>query len=249
MPVLVLRPERAARRTVEGLAALGLEAIVSPVLAIETLDTPIPPGPYDAVLATSANGLRKLNGRPEIRELSRAPLMAVGDRTAEAGREAGFANVEVADGDGRSLAAAVVARFGTPGRFLHAAGADRAFDLQAALRPHGHKVEVVDLYRAAPASTLTPEAEEALRRGAVIAVLHHSRRIAETFLSLSGDAGLAEAVRTAPHAALALRVAEPLLAAGCADVAVAERPDEPALFDALARLIGTRSQSGGERSK
>ncbi|GLK76792.1 hypothetical protein GCM10008171_20460 [Methylopila jiangsuensis] len=249
MAVLVLRPERAARRTVESLGAIGLDAIVSPVLAIEPLDGPIPQGAYDAVLATSANGLRKLKERPEIYELIRGPLMAVGDRTADAGREAGFTAIEVAEGDGRSLAAAVVARFRTPSRFLHAAGADRAFDLKAALEPHGHAVEVVELYRAAPASRLSPEAEDALRGGEATAVLHHSRRIAETFLSLAESAGLSDAVRAAPHAALALRVAEPLFAANCRTIAVAERPDEPALFDALTRLIGTGSQSGGERSK
>lgn len=249
MTVLVLRPERAARRTVEGLGAMGLDAIVSPVLAIEPLDSPIPPGPYDAVLATSANGLRKLKDRPEILDLVHGPLMAVGDRTAEAGREAGFTEIEVAEGDGRSLAAAVIARFRRPARFLHAAGADRAFDLKAALGPHGHVVEIVELYRAAPASRLSQAAEDALERGEVAAVLHHSRRIAETFLSLAESAGLSEAVRATPHAALALRVAEPLFAADCANIAVAERPDEPALFDALARLIGSGSPSGDERSK
>ena len=248
MKVLVLRPERAAARTARALEALGMTAILAPVLAIETLDPDIPDVAYDAVLATSANGLRKLKDRPEIGRLREVPLIAVGDRTAEAGREAGFAVVHVAEGDGRSLAADAAARFQTPSRFLHAAGADRAFDLAGALAAHGHAVDVIELYRATPAGALPAPARAALAAGEIGAVLHHSRRIAETFLALADAAGLTEAIRPLPHAALALRVAEPLLAAGCPLVAVAARPDETALFEALAGVIARRSQSGDERS-
>lgn len=249
MNVLVLRPERAARRTADALAAMGHVALLAPVLSIEEVASPIPGGAFDAVLATSANGLRKLRGRPEIATLARLPLLAVGDRTAEAGREAGFSIVHIAEGDGRALAAEAVARFPEPSRFLHAAGADRAFDMAGALARHGHRVEVVELYRAAAATALPDPALQALREADIGAVLHHSRRIAETFLALSEAAGLLGAVRGLPHAALALRVAEPLHAAGCLRVLVAERPDERSLFDALDRLIGTRSQSGPARSK
>lgn len=248
MKVLVLRPERAADRTSRALEARGMTAILAPVLAIETLDAAIPDVAYDAVLATSANGLRKLKDRPEIGRLRGVPLLAVGDRTAEAGREAGFAVVHVAEGDGRSLVADAAARFPTPSRFLHAAGADRAFDVAGALAGHGHAVDVVELYRATAVAALPPAARDALVAGEVDAVLHHSRRIAETFLTLAAAAGLTEAIRPLPHAALALRVAEPLLAAGCPIVAVAARPDEAALLDALAGVINPGSQSGGERS-
>ncbi|MFD1703694.1 uroporphyrinogen-III synthase [Methylopila henanensis] len=249
MDVLVLRPERAAARTAEALDRLGFRAVLAPVLSIEAMDSPIPEGPFDAVLATSANGLRKLRNRSEIAGLVEAPLIAVGDRTAAAGREAGFAVVHVADGDGRSLVAEAVARFSAPARFLHAAGADRAFDVAGALGTHGHRVDVVELYRAVAATRLPEPAIETLRAGRPAAVLHHSRRIAETFISLTEAIGLGDAVRALPHAALALRVAEPLLAAGCPSVAVADRPDEPALLAALDRLIRDASPSGAGRSK
>lgn len=249
MNVLVLRPERAARRTAEGLAAMGHAAILAPVLSIEDMASPIPEGRFDAVLATSANGLRKLRARPEIAVLARLPLIAVGDRTAAAGREAGFSTVHVAEGDGRALVAEAAARFPAPSRFLHAAGADRAFDVAGALARHGHRVEVVELYRAAAADRLPSPALDALRAGVVGAVLHHSRRIAEIFLALADAEGLLGVVRELPHAALALRVAEPLHAAGCPRVEVAGQPDEGALFAALDRLIGGASQSDPVRSK
>lgn len=244
MNVLVLRPERAARRTAEALERLGHRAILAPVLAIEDLAGPIPEGPFDAVLATSANGLRKLKQRPEIEALKALPLIAVGDRTAEAGREAGFSTVHIAEGDGRALVADAVARFPAPARFLHAAGADRAFDVAGALRAHGHETEVVELYKATPASALPEAAARALALGAADAALHHSGRIAETFLALAEAANLGEAVRRTPHAALAPRIARTLEAAGCRRVAVASRPDEAALLDALQAILKLGPEDG-----
>ena len=233
MNVLVLRPERAARRTAAALAARGHVVILAPVLSIEDLDDAVPDGPFDAVLATSANGLRKLKARPEIARLSLLPLIAVGDRTAEAGREAGFESVHVAEGDGRALVETACALFPEGARFLHAAGTDRAFDVAGALRLRGRPVIVVELYRADAANELPAAARDALRDGSADAALHHSRRIAETFMRLCDASGLGAAARALPHAALAERVAGALRDAGCPRVAVAARPDEEALLEAL----------------
>lgn len=229
-----MRPEAAARRTAAGLTARGHEAIFAPMLAIEDIAAPIPEIAFEGVLATSANGLTRLAKRPEIARLKRLPLVAVGDRTAAAGREAGFETIYVADGDGRALVAEVTARFSRPGRLMHAAGADRAFDVAGALGKHGHEVTVVELYRAAAATELPEAARRALGDGSAEAALHHSRRIAETFLSLVETENLGDRARQLAHAALATRVATPLASFGCARVAVAERPDEASLFEALA---------------
>ncbi|MBB3973862.1 uroporphyrinogen-III synthase [Hansschlegelia beijingensis] len=248
MNVLVLRPERAAVRTASALGRLGHTPIVAPVLTIEEIPSAIPGTDYHAVLATSANGVRKLARRPEIDALSRLPLVAVGDRTAEAGREAGFEIVHVADGDGRSLVVETRRVFPEPSRFLHAAGADRAFDVAGALAEHGHDVTVIELYRAVAATTLPAAAASALAAGAVDVVLHHSRRIAETFLTLSAAAGFAEQVRALGHAALSERVAGAVRLAGCERVAVAAQLDEPALLRALETFAAGASPSGGGRS-
>ncbi|MFC7052329.1 uroporphyrinogen-III synthase [Hansschlegelia quercus] len=248
MRVLVLRPERAAVRTAEALTRMGHEPILAPVLTIEDLESPIPDISFDAVLATSANGLRKLRGRAEIAALSSLPLIAVGDRTAQAGHEAGFATVYVAEGDGRALVAEAKARFPKPGRFLHAAGADRAFDIAGALEAFGHHVSVVELYRATAATALSEGARAALADSAVDIVLHHSGRIAETFLALADRAGLGDAARTTAHAALAGRIAKTLAEFGCSRVVIATRPDEAALFEAMATVAPAGSPSGSGRS-
>lgn len=234
-----MRPAPAAERTSKALVALGHQPILAPMLAIEDIPNPIPDGDFAAVLATSANGLTRLAKRPEIATLRRLPLVAVGDRTAAAGREAGFETVHVAEGDGLALFAEVRARFADSARLLHAAGQDRAFDLAGALGRHGYAVEVLELYRAVAATELPVAAQQALgeARDGGLAALHHSRRIAETFLTLSDAAGFASTVRSMPHGALAARVAEPLRLYGCANVETAGRPDEASLFEALMRLM------------
>ena len=245
----MLRPERAARKTEEALRGLGHTPALAPVLAITDLPARIPDGNFDAVLATSANGLRKLAVRAEMARLRSTPLIAVGDRTAQAGREAGFATVHVAEGDGRSLVAEARRLFPSPARFLHAAGADRAFDLAGALASHGHRVELVELYKAEAATALPPAIADALAEPDGLVVLHHSGRIAQTFLSLVDAAGLGEAARAVPHAALAERIARTLREAGCGRVETAERPDEQALLKTLDRLAGNGSPSGVGRTK
>jgi uroporphyrinogen-III synthase len=60
-------------------------------------------GNWTAVIVTSANALRATDGK--LGALRSLPLYAVGARTAEAARAAGFKTVHVADGDARARAA------------------------------------------------------------------------------------------------------------------------------------------------
>ena len=117
MRVLVVRPEADARRTAARLAARGHEAIVAPVLRIEATGEPAPESPFDAVAVTSMNAVPAL---ASIRDrIAGAPLFAVGRRTADAMAAAGLPGVQVAQGDGASLAGLVAATIPAGGTVLH----------------------------------------------------------------------------------------------------------------------------------
>ena len=150
MRILVTRPEPDSARLAECLRGRGHEPVLAPVLAIEPLaDAAIGPGPWAAILATSANALRAMAGHPRLGEFLALPLLAVGTGTAVAAREAGFIRVESADGDGGDLAALVAARFRGGGAcLLYLAGEARARDLAGALAAEGLAVETVAVYRA-----------------------------------------------------------------------------------------------------
>src|SRR5262249_33099489 len=96
MRVLVTRPIEDARGTAARLIRLGHTPLVSPLLEVHFLEGPkLSFANVQAIVATSANGVRALIRRTTTRDL---PIFAVGAQTAEAAREAGFTNVKNADG-------------------------------------------------------------------------------------------------------------------------------------------------------
>lgn len=122
MKVLVVRAAEDARRTASRLAAAGHEAIVAPVLDIRDLDFAPPAGPFDAVVASSAHAF----GRPErLADIRSLPVHAVGARTAEAAREAGFQAAPIVAANAAELAAKARAAL-AGARVLYLAGRDIA---------------------------------------------------------------------------------------------------------------------------
>ena len=231
MHVLVTRPEDDAARTAQALAARGHTVLVAPLMRLETVDGAFG-GPYAAVLLTSANAARALTP-PARAALTRLPAFAVGARTAQAARDAGFTQVESADGALADLVRLVSTRRPV-GRLLYLAGEDRAGDLAGDLAAHGMMVETAVVYRTVPVEGLPEDAVRALAAGRIDAVLHYSRRSALTLLHLARRAGLLNATLSLAHYCLSDDVAAVLRESGAGQVFAAAVPTEAALFDLLA---------------
>src|SRR5690606_6844315 len=126
-------------------------------------------GSWAGVLVTSANAVRALAGRGDVSELAGLiglPVVAVGQGSAEAARQAGFVDVTSADGDAADLVRRAAARFaGARHPLLYLAGTHRAADVAAALSPHGIKVHTVAVYEARPALHLPGPVRDALEQG------------------------------------------------------------------------------------
>lgn len=195
-------------------------------------DVTLGPGPWAGLLLTSANAARALAPQAAFAGLKDLPVLAVGDRTAEAARGLGFTDVASAAGGARDLARAAAARFaGVKAAVLYAAAEDRAADLAAMLGAHGTPVRTIVVYRMAKAARFPPDVADALTTGKVDGVLHYSRRSAEAYLDCAADIG--EAALAPAHYCLSAEVAKPLAAAGTDRIRIALRPDEAALFDLL----------------
>jgi uroporphyrinogen-III synthase len=165
--------------------------------------------------------------------LSPAPTPAVGQRSADAAREAGFSEVTSAGGDVRDLLRALATRrLDKVAPLLYLAGEDRTTDLTAELAAHGIAAEMRAVYRAATAP-FPPELTAALEAGDVEAVLHFSRRSAENYVAGARAVGIAEEALAVRHYCLSVQVAEPLEAAGAKHVAIAPRSQEAALIELL----------------
>jgi uroporphyrinogen-III synthase len=228
MRVVVTRPQADSERTAAALEALGHEVLVAPLMRIEPVAVDLA-GTWSAIVVTSANALQAVPATAD--GVKTLPVFAVGDRSAEAARGTGFAEVSSASGDIKDLVRLVAARaVGAKAPLLYLAGEDRSGDLVAQLAAHGIDAEMKVVYRIV-AEVFPPVLAAALESGDVDAVLHFSRRSAELFVEgarLSGVAGPAEDVR---HLCLSSQVAEPL--AGASRIAVAARPEEAALVALL----------------
>jgi uroporphyrinogen-III synthase len=227
--LLVTRPEPDGARTAAALRAHGHEALLAPLMRVEALtDADLGIGPWSALAFTSANAARTIARHPRRAELTGLPAFAVGGRTADAVRAAGFDDVVSADGDSGDLARLITDRLGGKGgTLLYLAGEDRAGDLT----PAGVATHLVVIYRAVAVDRFPPPVHDALVAGHLDGVLHFSRRSAETYLDCASAAGLLDIALMPFHFCLSPHVAEPLAIAGAADIRVASRPEEAALLE------------------
>jgi uroporphyrinogen-III synthase len=233
MRLLITRPQEDAGPLAEALARRGHEPLVEPLLEIHPVD-PAPALELDgvqAVLLTSANGARALANASKRRDLK---LLAVGDRTAEVAREAGFKEVASAAGDVEALTALARETLDpAEGKLLHVGGTSVAGDLVGALIAAGFQAERVALYEARPAAALSASTMTALGRGDVDGVLLFSPRSAKTFLDLVKAADLVMACRRLIAFCLSPAVAGNLDGVNFRDVRIAERPEQAALLALL----------------
>ena len=228
MRIAITRPQAEGERSAAALRAHGHDVLVAPLMHVEPISANLA-GDWSAVVVTSGNAPLAARANSNLLAL---PLYAVGARSAEAARRAGFADVTSADGDVHDLVRLIAARPRDRKPLLYLAGEDRAADLVAELAGHGIEAAMRIVYRAVTApfpAALT----SALRDGTLDAVLHYSARSAENYVAGAAAAGIAPAALAVRHLCLSAQVAAPLSAAGAADIAVAKQPDEAAIVELL----------------
>lgn len=231
MRVVVTRPQADGARTAAALEAHGHEVLLAPLMQAERIAADLA-GVWGGLIVTSANAPGAIDEAAKAALLG-LPIYAVGQRSAEAARVAGFTDVACADGDARDLVRLIAQRqIPAKAPLLYLAGEDRAADLIQVLAARGLAAELRVVYRAVTLP-FPPELEAALEAGDVEAVLHFSGRSAQSYVVGARDAGIADSALAVLHYCLSEQVAEPLKAAGAGKVAVAPRPDEAALIALL----------------
>ncbi len=244
MAILVTRPEPDNTTTVAALRAQGRDVLSAPMLRFEPVSLQDDPdSQYGAVIVTSANALRAIAGQAGLSALLKLPLFAVGDKTADAARKAGFGKVFPADGDAAALrdlisskkSTAKDLKSGVP--LLYLAGADLARDLAGELGASGFTVVTQTTYRMAPVGALPPEITDAFSAGKISAVLHYSRRSARAFIAATRAGGVEISALALPQCCLSDAVAAIVRDAGASRVMAARTPDENAMFELLDRAI------------
>ena len=216
--LVILRPEPGASASVERAKRLGLDAVSMPLFGVNPLEwTPPDPNIFDAVLVTSANALRHAGAGLDL--FRHLPVHAVGEATADAAREAGFADVAA----GKSDVDALLASLPSGLRLFYPCGRDRR-DLSAARQA----ILSVPVYAAEALPMPEGFADIA---DAVVAV--HSPRAGERLAELADTAGIA---RSSVRIAAISEAAASAAGSGWETVMGAAKPNDAALLELAARL-------------
>ena len=226
--IWVTRASPGAEATAARLRAMGLEPLVDPLLDVRDLSPTLDLTGVAALAFTSVNGVAAF-ARLDADRMR--PVFAVGDRTARAAREAGFAEVASADGDVEALAALIIGQAARlDGAVLHSSALEPAGDLLSPLMAAGLSARQVAIYETLerdPASTTLAAL------GQLEVVLLHSPRAARK-LSQILIGRPASGLRALCLSAAVAHPLEALARAGAlAAVVSAPHPNETALLKLL----------------
>ena len=215
-PLAVLRPEPGNTATADRVEALGLQAIRLPLFAVRALSwTPPDLADHDALLLTSTNALRFAG--LDLADLLSLPVLAVGEKTAETARQAGFDVMAAGNADAAAMLVLASAR--GLSRVLHLGGRDRAIE------PHGPVTRAIPVY----ASEEVLVAAEWIERLRGATAMLHSARAAARLGDLVEAHGIA-------RSEIAIAALSPAVAAaagtGWANIAIAAAPTDAALLAA-----------------
>ncbi len=209
-----------AERTAERLRQAGAEAVVAPLLRIVPCAYDTNVDGAQALLFTSTNGVRAF---PDARNQRDRLVLTVGDATAEAARDAGFANVHSADGDVSALAKLASSLLDPrSGKLIHIGGDHVAGDLAGQLTHLGFTVERRVAYASIASTELPPAFASPLD-----VVMFHSARAAQAFAQLGAP--------NAPSliaACISQAVADAASVSPWQQIRVAEKPREDTLIRA-----------------
>ncbi|RWP75141.1 uroporphyrinogen-III synthase [Mesorhizobium sp.] len=231
--VLVTRPDPGASRTMRRLEDQGFQPILLPLT--ETVALPVDADRIAinaaAVAVTSANAVRHAP-KEIIAALAALPCYAVGRRTAEAARTAGFLSVSEGPGDAEALADALAGGFMAK-TIIYLCGRVRFPAFEARL-----KVACVDVRAIETYDTVTLDHSDAailarLSGQPVEAVLLYSAKAAAAMQALTGRAALHGFFEETWFFALSGRIAAALETVASEKLRVAPEPSEEALLELL----------------
>lgn len=231
--MLVTRPEPGLSETLEAVCAAGWVAYAAPALRINPCTLRALPPRFAACVLTSGQAVPAAQAAlPPT-----CPLYAVGDRTAERARAAGFGSVQSARGDAEALAALLV-RSLTPedGPLLLLSGARQGYELASRLRQAGFRVVRRVAYRACPARQIPQDVLQALQAGQIGHCLFFSSESAAGWIAALPDNLRSQASRTT--AVVISHKAEAVVkAAGWTRIVRARHPNAQGMMAALGVLV------------
>jgi uroporphyrinogen-III synthase len=221
--ILIVRPEPQASRFASELREVigdAAEVVVRPVMAPRFFGAPIDGNAFSAAIFTSETGV---TGAARLWTGAKGLAFAVGDRTAEAASALGWL-CESAEGAGPELAA-LIARSGLAGPMVWPKGKEGGKSFLEAAQGLGIEIVPQVVYQQEPVTS--PSGQPVLAPGQRLILPLFSPRTARLARTQVTARGI-EAVAISQAAAEAW---------GAPVARVAERPNGPAMIDAVAAIL------------
>ncbi|PHY94451.1 uroporphyrinogen-III synthase [Acetobacter pomorum] len=232
--VIVTRPEPGLSETMAAVADAGWLPLASPALVVQRHTLRLPHKLPAAILLTSGQAVSAVaHAAQQVKALD-IPVYAVGDRTAQRARDAGFTHVKSADGDARALVVLLQTHQQPQcGSLLLCSGAGQGVELAAWCRQAGFKVVRRVVYAAKPIQHINAQTSAAIQAAKVAVVLFFSAESAASWLAALPKAEQNLLAAQASAVVISGRVAGVLRAAGWQNIRVAEHVSAAAVMDAL----------------
>ena len=225
--VWITRAQPGAARAAARLTALGFTPVVASLLTIRPLPEALSQAPdlttVAALAFTSPNGVEAFAALVPAPLLRDRPVFAVGDATAEAARDAGFANARSAAGDIHALARLIDAS-PIQGLILAPGAREPAGDLPALLPDC--QIQRLPVYAAEETGAVPPADFDA--------VLLHSPRAARALAACLNP----DAARNRLVVCISPAAAVPLQGLSFTEIRTADAPDENSMLTALGKSAG-----------
>lgn len=241
MRVVVTRPKHTGEKTAATLHEMGHDAVLLPLVTAEhdcdAARTALA-APWSALTVTSAQALAVLaEAKIDLRPFAKKVVFAVGEATATAAREAGFATVLAADGYGESLARLIGQHIGRAqaqtAPLLYLAGVPRSPALEASLDQFGILYQTANCYRMMPIDWTRHDLDELLAVKPVDAVLLFSTETARLFFNNIVFDFYEDQLRHTRFFCLSEKVAAAVPEAFSGNVHISCEPSQAALLDLL----------------
>ncbi|TIN21183.1 MAG: uroporphyrinogen-III synthase [Mesorhizobium sp.] len=234
--VMVTRPEPGASRTAHRLEEAGFQPILLPLTETAALpvDAGLVPGETVALAITSANAVRHAP-KEIIATLAGLPCHAVGKRTAQAAREAGFLSVSEGLGDAEALADSIAADFSGK-TIAYLCGRVRFPAFEQKLGTAGVRVHAVETYDTLTVGYSDEAVLERLSGQSADAILLYSAKAAAAMQILARRPALCGLFEKTWVFALSTRIAAAFDDGASKRIRIAAQPDEDVLL-ALLRSV------------
>lgn len=225
---MVTRPQPECGRSADKIRSLGADAFESPMLKLSAAVPMIfDLGQVTGLAVTSSRAVRLLEAHTQIGDLRKLPSFAVGGRTADMLKQAGFKSVHSAEGDVAALSR-LIELHQPHGLLLYPCARNHAGNLKESLAEKQVSCRSVEIYQMEQRLHFEPAVLSDLKAAAFDGILIYSRRTAEAFVTAMRTAGLIHLPGETQVFAISPQAAEPF--SGHSFVQTAQRPNEDALL-------------------